>query len=81
MHLWKISGIREEGCESMAVVECKNFLAKLKQSKKDIDEWIDEHGEGYQELTEKLNSELIPRLDIAIEVLELMEPGSLVEVG
>lgn len=60
----------------MAMVECKIFLAEVKELKKEISEVVFEN----QELEEKLKNSIIALLDVYIERLEQMEPGTIVEV-
>ena len=62
--------------ENMAMVECKIFLAEVKELKKEISEVVFEN----QELEEKLKNSIIALLDVYIERLEQMEPGTIVEV-
>ena len=62
------------------LVECKSFLADVKELKKEILDWIREFGPDHPELTERLESDLLKKIDGHIKTLEQMKPGTIVEV-
>ncbi|MTP73658.1 hypothetical protein GMB80_12040 [Turicibacter sanguinis] len=62
------------------LVECKSFLSDVKELKMEILDWIREFGTEYSELTERLESDLLKKIDGYIKTLEEMKPGTIVEV-
>ena len=62
------------------LVECKSFLSDVKELKKEILDWIREFGPDHPELTERLESDLLKKIDGYIKTLEEMKPGTIVEV-
>ena len=62
------------------LVECKSFLSDVKELKKEILDWIREFGPDHPELTERLESDLLKKIDGHIKTLEQMKPGKIVEV-
>ena len=62
------------------LVECKFFLSDIKELKKEILDWIREFGPDHPELAERLESDLLKKMDGYINTLEQMKPGTIVEV-
>ena len=58
------------------LVECKSFLSDVKELKMEILDWIREFGTEYPELTERLESDLLKKIDGHIKTLEQMKPGT-----
>ena len=62
------------------LVECKSFLSDVKELKTEILDWIREFGTDHPELTGRLESDLLKKIDGHIKTLEQMKPGTIVEV-
>ncbi|MDB8554077.1 hypothetical protein [Turicibacter sanguinis] len=61
-------------------IECQKLLTMLKEYEAKTLEWIQEHGKDHQELTAKLQEEHLSQIQDWIKTLEVMEPGTIVEV-